>query len=102
VFGFLHQATFSPSARQSAQPAQQGIAAGNDVLNWAELIVSVGLGGIARSEIDCRDAHRAEACDIGPSELGTSVTADRPEKFSGSRLVEAGSGTGGYINDRTE
>ena len=59
----------------------------------------MGLGGIARSEIDCRDAHRAEACDIGPSELGTSVTADRPEKFSSSRLVEAGSGTGGYIND---
>ena len=59
----------------------------------------MGLGGIARSEIDCRDAHRAEACDIGPSELGTSVTADRPEKFSGSRLVEAGSGTGGYIHD---
>ena len=83
----------------SAQPANQGIAAGHDVLGRAELVVGMGLPRVPWSEVDRRNAHSAKPCHIRPTKLGARRTADGAEELFGSRLVKARSGTSSHVGD---
>src|SRR5512132_3066499 len=83
----------------SAQPADQRVAAGNDVVRRAKLIVGVRLGGVARPKVDRWDAHRAEPRHISPPQLGRRFTADRAKEFCRRRLIQTWSGTSGDIED---
>ena len=88
-----------PTLGELAQPPNQGIAAGHDILRRAELVIVMGLPRIPWSKVDRRNAHSAKACDIGPTELGARRPTHGAEKFCGSRLVKARSGTSSHIGD---
>lgn|SRR4051794_3943701 len=60
-----------------AQPTDEGVTAGDDVLSGTKLIVGVRLGGVTWPEVHRWYAHRAEARHIGPTQLGSGLTANR-------------------------
>src|SRR5688500_14929286 len=75
------EAADSSSLGDLTQPPDKGIAAGNDIISGAELVVCVGLAWVTRPEVHRGDTHCAEARDISPTELCGCLTTNRAEKL---------------------